>query len=44
MFGGQETTKELDLGIKIVHECFTERDDVASCYECRYRTSNKFLG
>ena len=24
---GQETAKELDLRIKIVHRCFVERDD-----------------
>ena len=27
MRGGQETTKELKLGIEIVHGCFTERGD-----------------
>ena len=47
MCGGQETATELDLGIDIVHECFTERGDsafsVVSCYECSYRT-NEFIG
>ena len=50
MCGGQETTKELESGIKVVHGCFMERGDsiqvssVASCYKRISITNNEFHG
>ena len=47
MCGSQETTKELDSGIEIIHGCFTKRGDYILLYKLLrvniYRTSNKFL-
>ena len=45
MCGSQETTKELDSGIKIVLECFMETGDSILCVVCcellRMKLQNK---